>query len=150
MLFGSGAVYFWLQTILTYKLAQMGKNSTAMFAVRLLLALLLTTCGAIFFVVEIFAYDQYCQHRKNCTKVAALWRPEDPGYALHVLSNSCEWAAAFFFGVYSMTFFNELQKISIDVTCSYVKPEKSFTAGYSTLNHTMGDTDGESDEWSIT
>ena len=146
MLFGSGAVYFWLQTILTYKLAQMGKNSTAMFAVRLLLALLLTTCGAIFFVVEIFAYDQYCQHRKNCTKVAALWRPEDPGYALHVLSNSCEWAAAFFFGVYSMTFFNELQKISIGVTCSYVKPEKSFTTGYSTLNHTMGDTDGESDE----
>lgn len=145
LLFGSGAVYFWLQTILTYKLTQTGKNSTAMFALRLLLSLLLTTCGAIFFVVEIFAYQQFCGYRTNCRKKAALWRPEEPGYALHVLSNSCEWAAGLFFGLYTVTFFGEFQKIRIGVTCSYVTEKKGLPVGYSSLGHRGGESDDESE-----
>lgn len=124
LLFGSGALYCWVQCCLTYKLTQLGINSQFLFAVRFILTCVITAFGSIFFVAEIFAYEQF---RHQTAHVVANWQPSDPGYSVHVLSNVSEWIAALCFGLFGITFFEEFQKISLHVECSekYVQERQS-------------------------
>lgn len=109
LLFGSGALYCWVQCCLTYKLTQLGINSQFLFAVRFILTCVITAFGSIFFVAEIFAFEVF---RHQTAHVVANWQPSDPGYSVHVLSNVSEWIAALCFGLFGITFFEEFQKIS--------------------------------------
>ena len=144
LLFVSGTLYYWFQTFLTYELIATGKNSKAMFVIRLGLSFIITVCGAIFLIGSVFAYDLYCENQKDCKKVAALWRPEEPGYALHLLSNICEWLATLFFGLYSITFFGELQKITVNVSCfETINGNKVSVASYTLFGNVVGDSDSD-------
>ena len=114
MLFGCGAVYCWVQTLMTYKTSLLGLTSVLQFVLRLLLTCVLTVFGSIFFVAEMFAYDDF---RYQSQHTVAQWSPEDPGYGLHVLSNVSEWISAVCFGLFGLTFFNEFQNVSLSVEC---------------------------------
>ncbi|XP_032223251.2 DNA damage-regulated autophagy modulator protein 1 [Nematostella vectensis] len=115
LLFGFGAVYCWIQTLLTYRMSLNRLAPVPLFAVRLILTGILSVFGSIFFIAEIFAYDQF---RMQSGHTVAHWQPDDPGYSLHVLSNMGEWLAALCFGLFSMTFFDEFQRITLSVKCS--------------------------------
>lgn len=115
LLFGSGAIYCWVQTLMTYKASLLGLNSVFLFALRFILTCVLTVFGALFFVAEMFAFDDF---RYQTQHTVAHWAPEDPGYGLHVLSNLSEWIAAVCFGLFGMSFFDEFQKISLSVECT--------------------------------
>ena len=115
LLFGSGALYCWVQSSLTYKLTQHGINTPFLFTIRFLLTCVVTVFGIIFFVAELFAYEEF---RHQSRHVVANWQPSDPGYSVHVLSNVGEWIAAFCFGLFGITFFDEFQQISLLVECS--------------------------------
>lgn len=115
LLFGSGALFCWVQTYLTYKLTQLGINSQFLFTIRFILTCVISVFGSIFFVAEIFAYEEF---RQQSAHVVANWQPSDPGYSIHVLSNIGEWIAALCFGMFGLTFFEEFQKISFLVECS--------------------------------
>lgn len=115
LLFGSGALYCWVQSSLTYKLTQLGMSSPFLFTIRFILTCVITVFGTIFFVAELFAYEEF-RHQSN--HVVANWEPSDPAYSIHVLSNVGEWIAALCFGLFGITFFEEFQKISLHVECS--------------------------------
>ncbi|EDO49661.1 predicted protein, partial [Nematostella vectensis] len=110
LLFGSGAVYCWIQTVLTYRMSLNGLAPVPLFAVRLILTGILSVfgCSILSFVLSF----QQSEH------TVAHWQPDDPGYSLHVLSNMGEWLAALCFGLFSMTFFDEFQLITLSVKCS--------------------------------
>lgn len=115
LLFGSGALFCWVQTYLTYKLTQLAINSQFLFTIRFILTCVISVFGSIFFLAEIFAYEEF---RQQSAHVVANWQPSDPGYSVHVLSNIGEWIAALCFGMFGLTFFEEFQKISLLVECS--------------------------------
>ena len=115
LLFAGGAVYCWIQTCLTYKLSQIGINTQFLFTIRFILSCIITVFGSLFFLAEIFAYEEFRQQSEH---VVANWQPSDPGYSVHVLSNISEWIAALCFGLFGMTFFEEFQKISFHVECT--------------------------------
>ena len=115
LLFGSGALYCWSQSFLTYKLTQLGINTPFLFTARFILTCVVTVFGIIFFVAELFAYEEF---RHQSLHTVAEWEPSDPGYSVHVLSNVGEWIAAFCFGLFGITFFEEFQKISLHVECT--------------------------------
>lgn len=115
LLFAGGAVYCWIQTCLTYKLSQIGINTQFLFTIRFILSCIITVFGSLFFLAEIFAYEEFRQQSEH---VVANWQPSDPGYSVHVLSNISEWIAALCFGLFGMTFFEEFQKISFHIECT--------------------------------
>lgn len=115
LLFGSGALYCWVQSSLTYKLTRHGVNTPFLFTIRFVLTCVITVFGLIFFVAELFAYEEF---RHQSLHLVANWQPSDPGYSVHVLSNISEWIAALCFGLFGITFFEEFQKISLHVECS--------------------------------
>ena len=132
LLFGSGALYCWVQTSLTYKLTQLGINSAFLFAVRFILTCVVSVFGAIFFIAELFAYDEF---RQQSAHAVVQWQPSDPGYGLHVFSNLSEWIAALCFGLFAITFFDEFQKISLHVECKQNGEGASRSlVDYSTIN----------------
>lgn len=136
LLFGSGALFCWVQTSLTYKLTQLGMNSQVLFSVRFILSCVVTVFGAIFFVAEIFAYNQFSQQSAH---VVANWQPSDPGYSVHVLSNVGEWIAALCFGMFGLTFFEEFQKISLHVECNQKREQRQSSPLLEYTNINSGD-----------
>lgn len=124
LLFGSGALYCWAQCYLTYKLTQQGLNSPFLFTIRFILTCVITVFGTIFFVAELFAYEEF---RHQSLHTVAKWEPSDPGYSVHVLSNVGEWIAGFCFGLFGITFFEEFQRISLHVECTLKSPQEYQT-----------------------
>ncbi|KAK3696701.1 hypothetical protein QZH41_013066 [Actinostola sp. cb2023] len=138
-LFAGGAFYFWSQTILTYHFANAGLISKCMFGFRLVLTIIISICGIVFFAAEIPAYKQFLASGSKHT--IQQWTPEDGGYTLHVLSDACEWVGASLFTIVISTFYGEFQKISLSVNCSLEGYEGivGSTAKYSTFGRINGE-----------
>lgn len=141
LLFGFGAVYCWLQTILTYKMNLLDVNPVPLFAVRLILTCIITVFGSIFFIAEVAAYDAF---RKQNEHTVAHWQPDDPGYSVHVLSNIGEWLSAFCFGLFSVTFFDEFQCVTLTLDCKLKPGAGSESRDY--LNLEEGNRHQDDDE----
>jgi hypothetical protein len=138
LLFGFGAVYCWLQTILTYKMSLLGTNPVPIFAARLILTCIITVFGSIFFIAEVAAYGAF---RHQTEHTVAHWQPDDPGYSIHVLSNIGEWLSAFCFGLFSVTFFDEFQCVNLSLNCKLKPGVGSESTDY--LNLEEGNRDDE-------
>lgn len=138
LLFGFGAVFCWLQTVLTYRMSLLGVNPVPLFAARLILTCIITVFGSIFFIAEVAAYDMFRQQTEH---TVAHWQPDDPGYSIHVLSNIGEWLSAFCFGLFSVTFFDEFQCVTLSLDCKLKPKEVSESTDF--LNVESGHDDDD-------
>ncbi|XP_031550368.1 DNA damage-regulated autophagy modulator protein 2-like [Actinia tenebrosa] len=143
-LFSGGTFYFWAQTIITYNFAKAGYNTMCMFGVRLFLTILTSICGLTFFLAEIPAYKAFI--RSGTKNSIQQWKPENAGYALHVLSNVCEWVGTSCFAILVSTFFKEFQKISLSVHCSLDGYSSLSVEKYSTFGRINSETGDDSDQ----
>ena len=146
-LFVSAGIYFWFQTVMTYKMWKLQLNSTVLFAIRIILASLYTVAFITFVAPDRIALKKRNQSSDGIKHSIGQWRPGDPGYAIRIVGDIAEWTTVFTLGAYFMTFFSEFQKITISVDCHEKQQStgdeyKTGNAQYTTLG-SNGDSDRE-------
>lgn len=133
-LFVGGAIYCWIQSIMTYHLFKIELNSLYLLIIRLVCSSLLAIGVGVFFIAEVFAYNEFVE--SGTTHTVSQWQPEDGGYSLHVLSNMAEWLSVWCFGIFVLTYCKEFQKISIGIQCvakSQVRKTSKHITRYSSI-----------------
>lgn len=132
-----GIGYCFLETAITYHLAKLLKNSCRMFVLRLLITCVLTVSGIAHVILKAWTVKRLSHDGNPLAK--APWRKynaTDDYYPAHVTSNFGEWLTFFLFAVFSATFFNEFQKLSINFSCFPRKDkEQSADDNYSIVNN---------------
>jgi len=141
LLFGGGAVYCWMQSIMTFRLQPYGVSTLTMTKLRFMLSGFLTFFGLVFFIAEIFAYQDFLKGNNGHT--VATWSPGDKGYSVHVFSNVSEWIAGFCLFLFGLTYFEEFQAVNLKVYCvrkdgnpSPILSENEPMTNYSSLDGT--------------
>ncbi|XP_067144351.1 DNA damage-regulated autophagy modulator protein 1-like [Centruroides vittatus] len=104
--FGSGIVYMWLQTVMSYYAYPL-LNSLAVARVRLGLVLTSSVCFIITIVTGVIAMKHF--NGKDPTK----WYPKDGGFVYHLISTTTEWILVMGFDFFFLTFVRELRHISL-------------------------------------
>uniref|UniRef100_A0A6J0STH5 DNA damage-regulated autophagy modulator protein 2 n=1 Tax=Pogona vitticeps TaxID=103695 RepID=A0A6J0STH5_9SAUR len=107
--FGIGAIYFLIQTVLSYKM-QPGIHGKDIFLIRLTIVLWCFLSIAGMFISSMTLYSGLCG-----TGLAQKlhWNPEDKCYAIHIVSTVSEWSLAFSFVSFFLTYIRDFQKISL-------------------------------------
>ena len=120
VMFVFAAFYFWLQTHISYKVAQYGAYSPWLCYLRLTLSLLMTASATLYFVSSIVSFHFY----NNGTHYhsVALWGPETDGYILHVISNAAEWFSFLLMILFAVTYFDEFQQVILIIDCQKKSP----------------------------
>ncbi|XP_078381442.1 DNA damage-regulated autophagy modulator protein 2-like [Oculina patagonica] len=113
LLLVSGALYYWLQTLITYHTVKVGLNSKCMFIFRLAVSCVLTFTGVGYDFLKRYSYTKFSGSDSFIR--LANWGPEDGGYAVHVVDSAGEWIACLSLAIYAMSFYQEFQTLSIEV-----------------------------------
>ena len=110
-MFGGGVVYSWFQTYLSHRMLQCAMNTRKLCLCRLMLSIF----GSIFFVsfLILFYYATRAWNDPKPPESYALWKPENPGYTLHVISSVAEWLCAICVLLMFLSFAGEFNKIKI-------------------------------------
>ena len=90
MLFLSGDVYFWFQTLISYHGIAVKLNSKSMFLFRLAVSCIVTITGVVYPFLKDFAYTKYSGRVQLNSVTAAYWSPNEGGWAVQVSSNAGE------------------------------------------------------------
>ncbi|XP_025108423.1 DNA damage-regulated autophagy modulator protein 2-like [Pomacea canaliculata] len=107
--FGVGAVYFWLQTYLTFRTLQLPGHRKCLRSCRLVMAIVVTVC---FVLVLIFA--ERAMAKSGLSGMNAYdWGPSDEGFTDHVVSAAFEWVTAFVSAAFFASFFGEFRHFTI-------------------------------------
>ncbi|XP_054155408.1 DNA damage-regulated autophagy modulator protein 2-like [Oppia nitens] len=104
--FGFGAIYCWLQTIMSYAMHPL-VNSRQMAHFRLALSSLMTCTFTVSCVCGPWAMRYF--HGKDPTN----WKPEDGAFGLHLAATVCEWITALAIDFFVLSYVEELKKISM-------------------------------------
>ncbi|XP_068701554.1 DNA damage-regulated autophagy modulator protein 1-like [Montipora foliosa] len=116
LLFLSGVVYFWFQTLISFFTIKIGPNTKCTFFFRLSVSFVMTIVGLEFPVSFYLSYLKF--HGSN----AAFWDKDDGGYELHMLHSAGEWVTCLCIAIYVSSFYKEFQSFSIEV-CAVAKGE---------------------------
>ncbi|XP_021339669.1 DNA damage-regulated autophagy modulator protein 2-like isoform X1 [Mizuhopecten yessoensis] len=102
MAFGIGALYCFIQTGMSFKMAELPGSTPFIIKIRVLLCVLDTIC----FILMITAtYVASLKQGMNLN-----WKPHHPGYAEHLVATISEWLIAIFIVLYFVTFYKEFHK----------------------------------------
>lgn len=105
--FGFGLIYCACQTRLSYYMYPIVQSGLLLARCRLALTILLSitfTSSSIFGPISIRYF-----HGTDTTN----WKPEDGGYAFHVISSICEWISAMSIDFFILSFAHEFKFMSI-------------------------------------
>ncbi|KAI9585980.1 DNA damage-regulated autophagy modulator protein 1 [Glossina fuscipes] len=105
--FGFGALYFWLQSLISYMIYPIaGTKRNA--HLRLAMA---ACCTMLFILMAVTGVMSHILFRgQNPRK----WYPSDGGWHFHVISSISEWIMATIFSFYILTFTEEFRDLDID------------------------------------
>ncbi|XP_012558090.1 DNA damage-regulated autophagy modulator protein 1 [Hydra vulgaris] len=117
-------MYFWVQTILSYKVSKFGLISSLMCHVRCFLIFTISVFLCINVVTSILSYEIFINY--NLQHTIAQWVPGDFGYLIHIVSNSSEWLSAMFIIIYVLTYFEEFQHVVLLIDCQERSPMVEF------------------------
>lgn len=120
VMFVFAAFYFWLQTHITYKVAQYGAYSAWLCYLRVTLSFLMTASATLYFVSSVVSFHFYNKGKHYHS--VALWGPEDDGYILHVISNAAEWFSFLLMTLFAVTYFDEFQQVILIIDCQEKSP----------------------------
>lgn len=126
MAFGSGIVYAWIQTWISYKLHPY-ETGLCICHMRLVFSFLAT---ASFIVMEVFTV---LAHRKFHGDNPSKWNPGDGGWTEHVIASSSEWALGLLILLYLSSFAYEFKSRSI------TPPQLYRTSGDYPIRHPIAD-----------
>jgi len=93
----------------------------------------------VFVCCSVIAHRMYAADDIHLSKNAMdklVWMPTDPGYIEHVIANFAEWFMCLSFLSFSLTFFNEFQRIQI---ASDFREEHEKEAILTSLNSLRGE-----------
>jgi len=110
--FGFGTIYFWCQSIISYRLEPFITLRKALY--RIVLSIF---CTIFFFMVSICGVISHILFDGTDPR---HWYPSDGGWRFHVASSISEWIVATIFSFYILTFADEFRYIQFD------HPEISF------------------------
>ncbi|CAG2103742.1 unnamed protein product, partial [Medioppia subpectinata] len=102
MSFGFGAVYCWLQTIMSFRMVPL-VNTRLMAQFRLFLATLMSCTFTVSCVCGPWAMKYF--HGKDPTN----WQPDDGAFGLHLAATVCEWITALALDFFVLSYVRELQ-----------------------------------------
>eukprot|EP00794_Sanderia_malayensis_P006973 gene6973-7758_t len=131
LLFTFGGFYFWIQTILTFKMRSHGVYTSCICHLRLALTVLITISSVTFFTASTYGYQAFIKNNRHHHHIDH-WMKGDGGYFLHVLSNTAEWVSLFSFLGLALSFFNEFQAVVMSVECHEKRP--NVISAYDELN----------------
>lgn len=104
--FGMGTLYFWMQSIISYRLEPFITVKKALYR------MILSVFCLIFFVLV--AVCGIISHIKFEGTDPRHWYPSDGGWRYHVVSSVSEWIVATIFCFYILTFTDEFKYIKFD------------------------------------
>uniref|UniRef100_A0A8D0GSL7 DNA damage regulated autophagy modulator 2 n=1 Tax=Sphenodon punctatus TaxID=8508 RepID=A0A8D0GSL7_SPHPU len=107
--FGIGAIYFLVQTILSYKM-QPEIHSKAIFWIRLIVLLWCGLSIVSMFISSVLLYSGV--YGTNLVQ-KLHWDPWEKGYIVHIISTISEWSLAIAFLSFFFTYIRDFQKISL-------------------------------------
>lgn len=117
MVFGLGVLYAFLDTSVSYLMCPV-YNGVLICRVRLTLAV----CGLISllvaFIAGALAREQWNAAGYGPGHDRQHWKPEESGYAAHLVSSFGEWCMALSFLSYFFTFIRDFQKFQVEVTAN--------------------------------
>ena len=90
-------------------------NTRRLFFFRIFISIAAVLCLLNFFIMFDLSYRKY-ENKKDCDY--EHWRPEDPGYVLHIIASVSEWLCAIVLLVFFLSFVNEFNKIQISFVVS--------------------------------
>lgn len=100
---------------MSYGMVRCGMNTRQLFFFRIFISIVSIMCLLIFFIMFDLSYRKY----KNKTDFNyEHWRPEDPGYALHVIASVSEWLCAIVLLLFFLSYVSEFNKIQISFVVS--------------------------------
>lgn len=106
MAFGCGAIYCWLQTVLSFYMEPL-VNTIRMAYWRMFLSVMISVTFLTTCVMGQLSIHHF--HGKDPTN----WKPEDGGYETHIISTIAEWIAAMALDFFILSFTKEFQTFSI-------------------------------------
>jgi len=109
LVFGVGVIYAFIQTALSY---HMYPDFNGLYICRCRLAL--STCSLLAMVVTSTG-AAISRMQKKADTDRLHWKPEDPGFAAHIVSTIGEWVTAIVFLCYFLTFVRDFTKLRLDV-----------------------------------
>lgn len=116
LVFGIGVIYALIQTSLTYHM-EPHFNGMCICRVRLALTIISAVLVVITFVSAVFS-----RLNKAPGTDKLHWKPDEPGFAAHIVSTVGEWLTALSFLAYFLTFVRDFMKLKIEVKPSvYVR-----------------------------
>ena len=132
-----GIAYCFLESAVTLQLTKLSMNSRGMFLTRLLITCALTVTGIIHVILKVWTTNHLSLDGNPLYKAPWLqFNATDEFYPQHVTSNFGEWLTFFLFAVFSVTFYKEFQKISINFSCFSKNSKHSTDGNYSMINNT--------------
>ena len=102
LLFVSGVLYYWLQTVISYHAIKVGVNSKCVFAFRLAVSCIVTFTGVG------YPFFKYAGNEVE-------WNTSDDGYIVRVIGSAGEWVACLGLALYAVSFYREFQTFSIEI-----------------------------------
>lgn len=109
LVFGVGVVYTIIQTSLTY---HMQPDFNGIYICRVRLAL--TIVSALVMVMTVVS-SVVSRMQKEPDTDKFHWKPDDPGFAAHIVSTAGEWITTLTFLFYFLTFVRDFMKLKIEV-----------------------------------
>ena len=137
LMFGlCGIAYCFLESAVTYQLTKLSKNSWGIFFTRLLITCVVTVSGIIHVILKLWTANHLSLYGNSLSKAPWLqFKATTEFYSEHVTSNFAEWLSFFMFALFSLTFYKEFQKISINFSCFSKNSEHSTDGDYSVINN---------------
>ncbi|CRL03758.1 CLUMA_CG016242, isoform A [Clunio marinus] len=104
--FGMGTLYFWIQSLISYRLEPFITLKKALY--RMILSVF---CLIFFLIVAICGVISHILFEGSDPR---HWYPSDGGWRFHVASSVSEWIVATIFSFYILTFTDEFRYIKFD------------------------------------
>ena len=114
LVFATGLSYCAIQTYMSYYMMEFGIGTRIMCHWRLAFTVSVVANFIVFVIGSVISNVKFDRAQmKLVPELKLRWRPDEPGYRMHVISNVAEWLMCFSFCWFSLTFIREFNRIRI-------------------------------------
>ncbi|XP_076471563.1 DNA damage-regulated autophagy modulator protein 1-like [Babylonia areolata] len=142
MAFGGAGLYCWLQSLISYKMANLPSSRQWCRHARLVLSVLYSMAILIMLITTKLSIDKFPLSLKMIKK----WKPSQPGYTEHLFATFAEWVMAFLSSAYFLTFVGEWKVVRtkvmifpMDASHEDTNTSATITSGEVELSETRGE-----------
>ncbi|KAK7102312.1 DNA damage-regulated autophagy modulator protein 1-like [Littorina saxatilis] len=120
--FGGGAIYTWIQTVISYKAHLLPGHHACLRHFRAVLSIAITASCVLVVVFASLAKNKRGDIKTD--RQGFKWLPSDKGFAEHIISTALEWAMAFMSATFFASFYREFKVFTFTMPVEFTVTER--------------------------